>query len=242
MIWIAIAIIIAGYLIAKTLENNKKKELELKQKELEANPEYRRKKQLELKIEQAQRESDMLRKFSDKAYKDQLEAEKKGDKKEATNLAERRNRDYTLAIDAEKKIDEYNKQLTDGKSLSAIRQPVYRYNFEIIDVHLTPYNFRNSFNPELQRDSGILKDEKLKASLTKLKGIPISIVLENPKEWPRQGVFFAKSKAEDKGSEIVATLLGTTFIGNQRHQWDDAGTLAGKFVYCKLLSIEQLSI
>ena len=44
---IAIAIVVAGYFIAKGIENSKNRELELKQKELESNPNYQ--KHLEIK-------------------------------------------------------------------------------------------------------------------------------------------------------------------------------------------------
>ena len=58
MIWIALAILIAGFLISQVIEKHNKKieelkraEMELKQKELEANPEHRKKVALESDIE-----------------------------------------------------------------------------------------------------------------------------------------------------------------------------------------------
>ena len=87
-----------------------------------------------------------------------------------------------------------------------------------------------------------LKDKEWMSVINKLIGFPISIILEDSKEFPNEGTFFAKSQAEDKASEIIATLMGTTFGGTQEHlnNYREDADIKGKFVQCKLESIEQV--
>jgi hypothetical protein len=235
MIWIAIAIIVFGYLIVHVGNLIAHAITQAKQKELEANPEYRKKVALELKLALHKIDSERYDKKYEEAIEKWNEA-KTNDDKEQNALWEKKA--HSIAVqrfDEIKKIEEYENQLSFGILKT---QPIFKYNFVLSEVNLEQQNFRYH-----SRSDSYLKDDKLKASLKELKGLPISIILEGSKEFPHEGEYIAKCKAEDKGSEIVATLLGGTFGGNQKHQinqQNSSWTLHGQFVYCKLMSIEQV--
>lgn len=111
----------------------------------------------------------------------------------------------------------------------------YRYQFRIEKINLREKNFKDDSDKEF------LRDKELMGSINKLIGLPISILLEDSKEFPNEGTWFAQCLAEDKASEIIATLIGTTFGGSQKHMpnYEDAD-IKGRFVRCRLESIEQV--
>lgn len=128
----------------------------------------------------------------------------------------------------------------------------FRYNFHIDKIIANQKNLaeelKDTFEPNAPKSGLTLNVDdreymkELRAQIKGLVGLPISIVLEEPKDFPNQGTFFAKERAEDKASEIIAAYLGTTFGGTQKHlpNYIEEESLKGRFVRCKLVSIEQI--
>jgi hypothetical protein len=114
----------------------------------------------------------------------------------------------------------------------------YKYQFKIEEINLREKNFND-------KDYGneLLEDKELMKSVMSYVGLPISIVLDDPEEFPNEGTVLAKNQAEDKASEIIATTLGITYGGSQKHlkNYREDADIQGKFAYCRLQSIEQLS-
>lgn len=112
----------------------------------------------------------------------------------------------------------------------------YKYQFKIEKITLHEKHFKDASRKEW------LKDKEWMSSVNNLVGFPISITLEDSKEFPNEGTFFAKCQAEDKASEIIATLMGTTFGGTQKHldNYIEDADIKGRFVSCKLESIDQV--
>jgi hypothetical protein len=231
MIWIAITIIIISYLIIHTTRQLKEKEFNLKEQELEANPQYRMKIALESEIKIRKRHIADLDRQAEDALKILAAAEKNGNKNEVKRLNDMVKKYHIEANDEERKIKIIQNKLSYGISL-----PIFKYNFVIEDITLHAENFRYTDNERL-------KNKKIQESIKELNGLSISIIHQDLADFPHQGEWDAKSKAEDKGSEIVATLLDMTYGGNQLHQRNENNFygLQGKFVYCKLVSVEQVN-
>ena len=111
----------------------------------------------------------------------------------------------------------------------------YKYQFKVSKINLTEKHFKDEYKD-------FASDKDLLSLITKTVGTPITILIEDPEDFPNQGTFFAKHQAEDKASEIIATLMGITYGGSQKHMknYAEDAELKGKFVQCELLSIEQI--
>lgn len=115
----------------------------------------------------------------------------------------------------------------------------FRYNFVVEEI-----NFKDNIfiNKDIAKD--YTKDPYFIEQVEKLKAVPVSIIQEDAEDPDsfHQGLFYAKCAAEEKICEAVATVCGFTYAGSQKHlkNYRDDGAVAGSFVQCKLVSIEQV--
>ena len=113
----------------------------------------------------------------------------------------------------------------------------FKYLFNVEKIVLRKENFRSKSYKE-----DFLANKEYMKKVQSLKGLPITIILDENEDYPNEGTFIAKNRAEDKASEAVAIFFGVTFGGTQKHlkNYIKDAEIRGRFVVCKLISIEQI--
>ncbi len=106
---------------------------------------------------------------------------------------------------------------------------IFRYEFQIDRVFLAEKHFRD------KEDLTLLKDKAIRTELEELKGFPISILQKESEKDSFNGTLIAESRAKDKASEIIATMVGMRYGGR-----DLNADLRGAFVACRLVRVHQV--
>jgi hypothetical protein len=113
----------------------------------------------------------------------------------------------------------------------------FKYTFKVKEVNTEQEALANEIKQLPEKELLIVKSK-----ITELRDMQVSIILEDNVDFPNEGLFFAKVKAEDKASEAIATILGVTFGGTQKHldNYVEEHALKGRFVECEIIAIEQV--
>jgi len=116
--------------------------------------------------------------------------------------------------------------------LESVKHEPFRYNFTIDNISIEEKHFIEESGAE-----HFVHDDKLKHLQTTLRGLPISVVVDEHEGYPNRGARIAKSKAEIKASEVIAIALGLEYTTSRKR---GDGDITGKLAECKLISIEQI--